>query len=182
MSPITQLRVCYIHSSVPYSSCMLGLHCVVWFPLPKTNLPLPVKGSPPAIKKVIEQPTWPTIPDDIISIHILNCCDYFCMINWSELVYGHFGSRHFSPLTHQSLTLTFTLNLTITLLSLLTPLQLPASIIHTSRAQGLKWPGQNVRERSDCTLLNLRYVHVDIDAHTSLHPLNFYCYYLYTIN
>jgi len=44
------------------------------------------------------------------------------MINWSELVYGHFR-----PQTLQSLTLTFTRNLT--LLTLLTSLQPPASIL-----------------------------------------------------
>ena len=39
-------------------------------------------------------------PNDIISIHTLNYCDYFYRptINWSEVVYGHFDP-HFSPTT-----------------------------------------------------------------------------------
>jgi len=40
-SPTTQLRVCYIHTAVPHSSCML--HCTVWSPSQAPS----IGGSPP---------------------------------------------------------------------------------------------------------------------------------------
>jgi len=36
---------------------------------------------------------WPPTPNDIISVHTLNCCDSFCTINWSKLLYGHFDPK-----------------------------------------------------------------------------------------
>jgi len=39
--------------------------------------------------------TWPTTPNDTICVHTPNYCDYFCTINWSELVYGHFDTWTF---------------------------------------------------------------------------------------
>jgi len=66
-SPITQPWVHYIHT---HSSHTLSL---ADFPLPKTNMPIPVGDSHPTIKKVIHQPTWPTIPNNI---YTLNYCNF----------------------------------------------------------------------------------------------------------
>jgi len=64
------------------------------------------------------------------------------------------------PSQHSFLTLTFTLNLTIKLLTPLTQLQLTASILHTSHSQGpkrsvTKMPGTKVTAHSPATLASL---------------------------
>jgi len=122
------------HSATFFLYVRPTLHCLI--PPPKTNLPLPIEGSHPHTIKSHPPAPWPTIPNDIIGIHTLNYCNYFCRINWSDWCMVSLVLGHFSPLTHRSLTLTFTPNL----LTLLTQLQLLASILHTSCAQRLKWP------------------------------------------
>ena len=92
------------HSATFFLYVRPTMHCP--FPFPLKNLQLPIGDPHLPLKKVIHH------PNDIIIIHTLNYCDYFCTINWSELVYGHF-----SPWTHRSVMLTFTINLTLTLLT-----------------------------------------------------------------
>jgi len=70
---------------------------------------------------------------------------------------SNFRRGHRRTSQHLSLTLTLTLILTLTLLTSLTPLQPLAGILHTSRAQGPKWPGSEmsgnkVTARSPATL------------------------------
>jgi len=82
----------------PYHSATFFLYvrptlcCVI--PCSKEQIyPSLLVDPTPTIKEIIHQFTWPTIPNDIIGAHTLNCCDYFCRINWSELVYGYFFPR-----------------------------------------------------------------------------------------
>jgi len=119
-----------------------------------SNSPFLQKNSHLTVKKSSSSPPDPPPQTIYIGIDTLNCCNYFCTINSSELVYSHLDPWHFNPWTYQSLTLTFILNLTLTLLTILTP-QPPASILHTSRAQepkclGTKWPHSPKLTISQC--------------------------------
>jgi len=94
------------------------------------------------------------------SIELLLLLFNLCMINWSILVYGQFG-----PQTHRPLTLTFTLNLTLSLLPNWTHYN------HWLVFYILSCPRTEMsHDRSDCTPLNLLYLDVEINAFATHNP------------